>query len=375
MEGARFRWVFWFKVWYILINCGGGNLIEGNDLEVRIDAVNSEVRDKASRRMNNLTKPKGSLGKLEELAIKIAGIRGELDPPMDDRYSLVFAGDHGIAEEGVSAYPQEVTVQMLKNFIHEGAAINVLGKSVGSIVRVVDVGVASDDIPRSVVEKKVNKGTDNFLHGPAMSREDALKSLRVGYEVVEELVDSGLDLLGVGDMGIGNTTPSSAITAVMTGELPERVTGRGTGIDEEGLRKKVEVVEKGLDTNNPDPEDPVDVLAKVGGYEIGAIAGAYLAGAANRVPVLVDGFITTAGALIAHGLEPRVVDYMIASHCSVEDGHDVALDELGLEPLLDLNLRLGEGTGAALAMNLVEASTSILNGMYTFEEAGVSPGG
>lgn len=350
-------------------------MIEDADLEIRIDTTNSDVRDKASRRMNNLTKPKGSLGKLEDLAIKIAGIRGELDPPMKDKYSLVFAGDHGVAAEGVSAYPQEVTVQMLENFIHEGAAINVLGKSVGSMVRVVDVGVASDEIPRSVLERKISKGTKNFLQGPAMPREEALESIRVGYEVVEELADSGLDLLGVGDMGIGNTTPSSAITAVMTGESPERVTGRGTGIDEETLCKKVAAVEKGLDTNNPNPEDAVDVLAKVGGYEIGAIAGAYLAGAANQVPVLVDGFITTAGALIAHGLEPRVVDYMIASHCSVEEGHGVALNELGLEPLLGLDLRLGEGTGAALAMNLVEASTSILNGMYTFEEAGVSPEG
>ncbi|MBS3737076.1 nicotinate-nucleotide--dimethylbenzimidazole phosphoribosyltransferase [Candidatus Bipolaricaulota bacterium] len=357
------------------MNRGGGNLFEGTDLEVRIDGLNSKVRDKATRRMNNLTKPKGSLGKLEDLAIKIAGIRGELDPTMEDRYSLVFAGDHGVAAEGVSAYPQEVTVQMLENFIHEGAAINVLGKNVGSRVRVIDVGVASEEVPRPVLERKISKGTKNFLRGPAMSREEALESIRVGYEVVEELVDSGLDLLGVGDMGIGNTTPSSAITAVMTGESPKSVTGRGTGIDEESLRKKVEVVEKGLDTNNPDPENPVEVLAKVGGYEIGAIAGAYLAGAANQVPVLVDGFITTAGALIAHGLEPGVVDYLIASHCSVEEGHGVALDKLGLEPLLDLNLRLGEGTGAALAMHLVEASTSILNGMYTFEEAGVSSGG
>ncbi len=353
----------------------GGNLIEDTDFEVRIDEVNYEIRDKASQRMNNLTKPKGSLGKLEDLAIKIAGIRGEFDPSMDERYSLVFAGDHGVAEEGVSAYPQEVTLQMLGNFIHEGAAINVLGESVGSKVRVIDVGVASDDVPRSVVGRKVNNGTDNFLHGPAMPREEALKSLRVGYEIVEELADSGLDLLGVGDMGIGNTTPSSAITAVITGASPENVTGRGTGIDEEALRKKVEVVEKGLEENNPDPEDPIDVLSKVGGYEIGAIAGAYLAGAANQVPLMVDGFITTAGALIARGLEPGVVDYMIASHNSVEGGHSVALKELELEPLLDLDLRLGEGTGAALAMNLVEAGTSILNEMNTFEEAGVSPGG
>lgn len=348
---------------------------EGIDLEVRIDEVSRKISDKASRRMDNLTKPKGSLGRLEDLAVKVAGIRGKLDPSLENRYSLVFAGDHGVAAEGVSAYPQEVTVQMLGNFIHEGAAINVLSRCVGSEVVVIDVGVASDEIPQSVIEKKINEGTKSFLRGPAMPREEALESIRVGYEIVDELADSGLDLLGVGDMGIGNTTPSSAITAVMTGESPEKVTGQGTGIDEEGLRKKVKVVKKGLDKNNPDPNDPVDVLSKVGGYEIGAIAGAYLAGASNKVPLLVDGFITSAGALIAQGLEPGVVDYMIASHSSVEEGHGVALNKLGLEPLLDLGLRLGEGTGAALAMNLVEASTSILNDMYTFEEAGVSPGG
>ena len=359
----------------IHVPSGGGSLIEGMDFEIKIDGVSEKIYKRASERMDSLTKPKGSLGKLENLAIKVACMRGELNPSLEDRYSLVFAGDHGVAEEGVSAYPQEVTVQMLGNFIHEGAAINVLGGCVGSTVKVVDVGVASEEIPRSVIGRKIGKGTKSFLKGPAMSREDAIESIRVGYEIVDELASKGLDVLGVGDMGIGNTTPSSAITAVMTGEPPEKVTGRGTGIDEKALAKKVDVVKKGLEKNNPDPDDPLDLLSKVGGYEIGAIAGAYLAGAANRVPLLVDGFITTAGALIAHGLEPRVADYMIASHRSLEEGHDVALDRLGLEPLLDLNLRLGEGTGAALAMNLVEAAVSVLNEMYTFEEAGVSPGG
>ncbi|MFB6290204.1 MAG: nicotinate-nucleotide--dimethylbenzimidazole phosphoribosyltransferase [Candidatus Bipolaricaulia bacterium] len=350
-------------------------MIGDKNFTVQIEEVSDEVRAEASRRMDSLTKPKGSLGKLEDLAIKIAGITRQLDPSLEAKYSLVFAGDHGVAEEGVSAYPQEVTVQMLGNFIHEGAAINVLGEYVESEVVVVDVGVASEEIPESVIDRKIDKGTENFLTGPAMPRENALESLRVGYETVDELAGSGLDLLGVGDMGIGNTTPSSAITSVMTGAPPEKVTGRGTGIDEKTLAEKVDAVKKGLEENNPDSDDPVDVLRKVGGYEIGAIAGAYLAGAANRVPLLVDGFITTAGALIAYGLEPRVADYMIASHRSLEEGHNVALDELGLEPLLDLNLRLGEGTGAALAMNLVEAAVSILNEMYTFEEAGVSSGG
>lgn len=344
------------------------------DQTVQINDIDEEIRNRARERMDNLTKPKGSLGQLEDLAVKVAGICREVNPSLKNKYSFVFAGDHGVAAEGVSAYPQEVTAQMLANFINEGAAINVLGKRVDSEVVVVDVGVASGDIPPSVVDEKISRGTESFTRGPAMSREEALDSIRVGYRLVDRVADSGLDLLGVGDMGIGNTTPSSAITATMTGREPEEVTGRGTGIDEKSLTRKIAVVEEGLKTNRPDPADPLDVLSKVGGYEIGAIAGAYLAGAKNGIPILVDGFITTSGGLIAHGLEPKVADYMIASHNSVERGHKIALDNLGLEPLLDLRLRLGEGTGAALAMHLVEAAVSILNEMDTFEEAGISRG-
>lgn len=348
---------------------------EIEEISEGIKGTDQQARERAQKRMDNLTKPKGSLGQLEELAIKVAGITGEMNSPLDVRYSFVFAGDHGVAAEGVSAYPQEVTVQMLANFIHEGAAINVLGRKVDSEVVVVDAGVASDDVPPSVINEKINYGTNSFLEGPAMSRKEALASIRVGYRTVEKVADTGLDLLGVGDMGIGNTTPSSAITAAMTDGEPEEVTGRGTGIDEESLKQKIAIVEKGLEINQPDPNDPLDVLSKVGGYEIGAIAGAYLAGAASGVPILLDGFITTAGALIAHGLEPKVANYMIASHNSVERGHRIALENLRLEPLLDLNLRLGEGTGAALAMHLIESGVSILKEMYTFDEAGVSPGG
>lgn len=338
----------------------------------RIREPDGDARRKAGDRLDNLTKPVGSLGRLEKLAVKVAGITGEMDPPLEKRYSLVFAGDHGVAEEGVSAYPQEVTVQMLGNFIHEGAAVNILGNLEGSRVKVVDVGVASADLPEKVMDKKVRAGTDNFTRGPAMTREEALESLRVGYDIVDELADRGLGVLGVGDMGIANTTPSSAITALFTGSDPSEVTGRGTGIDEESLKHKVDVVRRGIEVNEPDPADPVGLLSKVGGLEIGAIAGAYLAAAANRLPVMVDGFITTSGALIANAIAPLSSEYMIASHNSVEQGHMVALNHLGLSPLLDLDLRLGEGTGAALAMHLVRASTAILNEMYTFEEAGVS---
>ncbi len=346
-----------------------------SEMTNRIEGTDERVKKEARERMDSLTKPRGSLGRLEDLAIKVAGIRGEMNPSLADKYAFIFAGDHGVVSEGVSAYPQEVTAQMLANFIHEGAAINVLGNKVGSEVVVVDVGVGSDGIPSSVIDEKINYGTDNFVNGPAMSREDALAAVRVGYRIVNEAAESGLDLLLAGDMGIGNTTPSSAITAIMTGCSPEEVTGKGTGIDEEALKLKVAVVEKGLEVNQPDPSDPLDVLSKVGGYEIGAIAGAYLAGAANGVPLLLDGFITSAGALIAQGLEPEVTNYMIASHNSVEKGHRAAYEKLGLEPLLDLGLRLGEGTGAALAVHLVESGVAVLNEMYTFAEAGVSPGG
>ncbi len=341
-------------------------------LAERIQKPDGRARRKASERLDNLTKPKGSLGKLEDLAIKVAGITGKLDPSLDNRYSLVFAGDHGVAEEGVSAYPQEVTVQMLANFIHEGAAVNVLGNLEGSEVMVIDVGVAAGDLPEKVLDRKVRFGTNNFVKGPAMSRDEAISSIMIGYEIVEDLADSGLDLLGLGDMGIANTTPSSAITSVLTVNAPQRVTGTGTGIDQESLANKVEVVERGIEVNNPDHEDPIDVLSKVGGLEIGAITGGYLAGAANHVPLLVDGFITTSAALVAYAIEPLVAEYMVASHNSVEQGHMIALKHLGLSPLLDLNLRLGEGTGAVLAMNLIRASMAILNDMYTFAEAGVS---
>lgn len=341
-------------------------------LAEKIREPDENVRKKASERLDNLTKPKGSLGRLEDLAIQVAGITGKLDPSLNNRYSLVFAGDHGVAEEGVSAYPQEVTVQMLANFIHEGAAVNILGKLEKSEVIVIDVGVAAGDLPEKVVDKKVMYGTNNFVKGPAMSRDQAIRSIMIGYEIVEDLADSGLDLLGLGDMGIANTTPSSAITSVITGSDPQRVTGTGTGIDEESLAHKIKVVERGIEVNDPNRDDAIDVLSKLGGLEIGAIAGGYLAGAANHVPILVDGFITTSAALVAHAIEPLVAEYMVASHNSVEQGHMIALKHLGLSPLLDLNLRLGEGTGAVLAMNLVTASMRVLNEMYTFAEAGVS---
>ncbi len=327
----------------------------------------------ARARQDTLTKPQGSLGRLEELSVRVAGITGEPIPRLDHRAIVTMAADHGVAKEGVSAYPQEVTAQMVLNFVRGGAAINVLAAHVGARVVVVDIGVASNLEPHSsLVSRKIARGTRNMTQGPAMTREQALESVMVGLEIVESEVEKGLDIVATGDMGIGNTTASSAITAVMSGEPVTKVTGRGTGLDDEQLANKVGIIERALSANHPDPTDPIDVLSKVGGFEIGGLSGVILGAAAHRIPVVIDGFISGAAALIAAGLSPRARDYMIASHVSVEIGHQVILRHLGLRPLLDLDLRLGEGTGAALGVSLVEAATRILADMATFSEAGVS---
>jgi nicotinate-nucleotide--dimethylbenzimidazole phosphoribosyltransferase len=288
---------------------------------------------------------------------------------------VVMAGDHGVAAAGVSRYPQEVTVQMVHNFLHGGAGINAVSRVAGAQVMVVDMGVAGEmgQIPETngFISRRVRPGTDNIAVGPAMSREEAVRSVEAGIEVALKL-ESSFNLFGTGDMGIGNTTPSSAIVAAVTGADPREVTGRGTGIDDGQFAEKVKVVEKALRTNRPDPRDALDVLAKVGGFEIGGLAGLILGAASVRKPILIDGFISTAGALIAHGLCPAAGDYMIAAHRSVEQGHRIALMHLNKAPLLDLDLRLGEGTGAALAMTLVEAAVRILTEVATFEEASVS---
>ncbi len=338
-----------------------------------IEPIHEKLMEEAQRKLDSLTKPSGSLGRLEELAKRVVGITGSLCPEFKNKVILTLAGDHGVVKEGVSAYPQEVTVQMVRNFIDGKAGINVLAEHIGAEVIVVDMGVKCDleGSPRLLV-KKVSYGTKNFLKGPAMSREEGLQSIEAGIQVVDELSDKGLDILGIGEMGIGNTTPSSAIAAVFTNLAPKEVTGRGTGIDDKTLDRKVEVIEKALSVNQPDAKDPVGVLAKLGGFEIGGLAGCVLGAAANKIPVVIDGFISTAGALIACQLAPRAKQYIIASHLSPEIGHKTMLDRMGLSPLLNLNLRLGEGTGAALGINLVEAGIKILTGMATFEEAGVS---
>lgn len=337
-----------------------------------IGPLDAEAMRAARERQNQLTKPQGSLGVLEELSIQLAGIQAKPLPAIGRKVIIVMAGDHGVVAEGVSAFPQEVTPQMVANFVGGGAGINVLARHTGAEVRVADLGVAVPVEIEGVVQSKVKAGTDNMAAGPAMSREEAVRCLEAGIEIAETEIAAGADLLGTGDMGIGNTTPSSAILTVISGAALETSVGRGTGIGADALAGKREVIKRAIEVNDPDPSDGIDVLAKVGGLEIGGLAGLILGAAARRVPVIIDGFISSAAALIAASIAPASRDYMIASHVSVEPGHKLMLEELGLKPMLFMNMRLGEGTGAALASSLVEASCKVLSEMATFADAGVA---
>jgi nicotinate-nucleotide--dimethylbenzimidazole phosphoribosyltransferase len=337
-----------------------------------ITGLDADAMNAVRARQNILTKPAGSLGRLEELSIRLAGIQGKTSPQATRKTVIIMAGDHGVATEGVSAYPAEVTPQMVLNFLRGGAAINVFARQVGAQVVVVDMGVAADlpDHPQ-LLKRKIGYGTANLARGAAMTREQALAAVRAGIEIAGQYT-GGLDLLATGDMGIGNTTPSSAIVAAFTGLDVSDVTGRGTGLDDGGLQRKIEIIRRALEVNQPDSQDPLDVLAKVGGYEIAGLVGLIFGAAAARVPVVIDGFISSAAALVATEWLPDVRNYLIAAHSSVEIGHRVMLERMELSPLLNLNLRLGEGTGAALAMSMLEASVRALNEMATFSEAGVS---
>jgi nicotinate-nucleotide--dimethylbenzimidazole phosphoribosyltransferase len=345
-------------------------------LEETIQAIKplDETAMRAARaRQDSLTKPRGSLGRLEEMSILLAGMKADPFPSVERKAVIVMAADHGVAQEGVSAYPSDVTAQMVLNFVRGGAAINVLAHQARARVTVVDIGVNADFEPMpGLIRRKVLCGTRNMAQGPAMTREEAGQALQVGVDVLIKEAANGLDLIATGDMGIGNTTPSSAIAAVLTGLPVEQVVGRGTGIDDQALERKVKVIEQALQLNQPDRNDALDVLHKVGGLEIAGLAGVMIAAASRRIPIVVDGCISTASAMIAVSLAPGVREYLIGSHQSVEIGHQAMLRHLNLKPLLDLNLRLGEGTGSALAFHLVEASTRILREMATFEEAGVS---
>lgn len=339
-----------------------------------IPALNAEAAGEVQRRLDRKTKPTGSLGRLEELAVGLAAMSGRLDGAYAHKVVLVAAGDHGVARQGVSLYPAEVTPQMVLNFLGGGAAINVLARRAGARVVVADAGVNSDSLPEhpGLLRYSAGRGTADFSQGPAMSRIQAQACVDNGRAAVRSLAAGGLDLLAVGEMGIGNTSPSSALCACLLGLDAEAVTGSGTGLDAAGRERKVAVLREALRVNAPDSQDPLDCLAKVGGFEIGLLAGAMLEAASRRIPVVLDGFITGAAALVACRLDPAVKGYLLAAHQSREPGHRILLEHLGLRAYLNLDLRLGEGSGAALFLPLVDAAQAVLGEMATFESAGVS---
>ncbi|MGB2695292.1 MAG: nicotinate-nucleotide--dimethylbenzimidazole phosphoribosyltransferase [Dehalococcoidia bacterium] len=339
----------------------------------RVPHLDDKAMQEARERLDRLTKPRGSLGRLEDLAVLLAGITGRVRQQLANKAIVLMAADHGVVAEGVSAYPQAVTAQMVTNFLGGGAAISVLARQAGARVLVVDMGVAAE-LPRhpDLVSRKIASGTGNMARGPAMTRAQAEQAISNGIEIAAQEIARGADLLATGDMGIGNTTASSAVTAALLGCRVDAVTGRGAGLDDEGVARKIATIERALAINQPKAGDPIDVLAKVGGFEIAGLAGVILQSAAERVPVILDGFVSGAAALVACRLCPTLGDRLLAAHRSVEPGHGMILEALALEPLLDLDLRLGEGTGAALAMHLVDDALAVLDEMATFEEAGVA---
>ena len=345
----------------------------------RVGPADARAKRRAEARQMNLTKPPGSLGRLEDVSVQLAGIFGVERPVIRDKVVIIAAGDHGVVAQGVTGYPQAVTAQMVRNVLAGGAAISVMARLGGVRQIVVDAGIVAARLPDHpwLRNLRIGRGTADISRGPAMSREQAVRCLEAGAALATEVAASGVDLVATGDMGIGNTTPSSAIAAAMTGRPAAETTGQGTGRGPEEMRHKIAVVGKALEVNAPHASDPVGVLAKVGGFEIGVLAGVVLGAASERRAVVLDGFISGAAALIAYGLSPAVRDYLIASHRSAEKGHRAVLAHLGLDPLLDLGMRLGEGTGAVLAMGIIEAAAACLSGMATFGEAGVSdrPGG
>jgi nicotinate-nucleotide--dimethylbenzimidazole phosphoribosyltransferase len=339
--------------------------------------LDNEAAWAADARLDSLTKPPGSLGYLEELVRRYAAIRhNENESVRSGRGAIaVFVADHGIADEGVSAFPQAVTAEMLRNIAAGGAAISVLARRFGYSLKVIDVGVKPDTSANplaGVTYRRVGAGTRNFLDGPAMTMEETTRALEIGIEIARELAGNGATLIGIGEMGIANSTPAAAILCALTGIAPSSIVGRGTGLDDAGVRRKTEVVARALELHRDALASGETMLAALGGFEIGAMAGACLGGAASNVPVVVDGFIATAAAALAEKIHPGLFDHLFFSHRSAEGGHALALDHFKLRPILDLGLRLGEGTGAALAMNVIESALDLLDNMATFESAEVS---
>lgn len=347
---------------------------------MKIQPLDEAARERALRYLDGLTKPQGSLGRLEELGAHLAAVTGQVPPPLPRKAAVVMAADHGVVEEGVTSYPSEVTALMVRNFLEGGAAINVLARQAGAEVLCVDVGVKGEiETPKDrhpavrFKAARIRPGTANFVEGPAMTPDEALAAFEVGAHLAGELAAEGFGLLSAGEMGIGNTTASTAVIALLTGESPDEIVGPGAGLDAQGLERKRTAIRRGITRNRPDPADPLDVLHKLGGLEIAALAGLMVGAARRRLPVVVDGVISGAAALVAEGLAPGTRQYLIAGHLSAEPGHRAALRHLGLTPYLDLSLRLGEGTGAVLAFHLVDAAVRIMAEMATLASLGIAP--
>lgn len=330
-----------------------------------------ESMKEAAERLDKLVKPIGSLGKLEELAVKISGITGKQKNSFNKKIIIIMAADNGVVEEGVSAAPQEVTALMTLNMLKGVTGVCVLSKHAGADIRVVDIGVGSDLQYPGLINRKIRKGTYNMAKEPAMSREEAIFAIETGIEMVSQLVEEGYSLFGTGEMGIGNTSSSSAVAMAFLGCSSEEVVGKGVGLTEEGYVNKKSVIERAIRVNKPDPEDPIDVISKVGGFDIAGMTGCFLGAAYHRVPIVIDGFISAVAALTAYRINPLVKNFIIPSHLSEEPGYSIVINEIGLKTMLDLNMRLGEGSGCPLAFNLIEAAEAIISDMATFEEAAI----
>ncbi|RXE60076.1 nicotinate-nucleotide--dimethylbenzimidazole phosphoribosyltransferase [Acetivibrio mesophilus] len=336
-----------------------------------IGELYAEPMDEAQKRLDSLTKPLGSLGRLEDIVKRLAGITGEIFPCVDKKAVVIMCSDNGVVEEGVSSCPKDVTSKVTKNFFRGITGINAFTKHTGSDIVVVDIGVDDDIDCDGLIQRKIRKGTWNIARGPAMTREEAVKAIEVGISTVEELSKKGINLLGTGEMGVGNTTTSSAVSTLLTNSKVEDMVGRGAGLSDQDLMKKISIVKKAIEVNKPDLNDPIDVLSKVGGFDIAGLAGCFIGAAAYRIPILIDGFISATAALAAVRIEPKVINFIFPSHGSAEPGSKKVLEALGFEPMLNLKMRVGEGTGAALAFHIFDCAVAVYKDMGTFEDASI----
>ena len=338
----------------------------------KITGLDKEVMEEAQKRLDYLLKPQGSLGKLEEIAKQLAGITGKINNDVTKRVIVAMCGDNGIYEEGVASYPQEVSTLVAETMCNGLSGVAVLSRHAGAKMHVVDLGLKGEVKDNKIINRKIrNEGTGNFAKGPAMTKDEAVKAIEIGIEETNKLIDEGYQLAGTGEVGIANTTTSSAILYAFTGESLDLLVGRGAGLSDEGLTKKKEVIKKGVELNKPDVNDPVDVLAKVGGFDIAGLVGVYLASAARKIPVVIDGFISGVAAVIAYKISPLSAEYMIPSHITDEPGGKIISEILGKESMLNMHMRLGEGTGCALAFHIIEAAARMMNEMGTFGDIGM----